>query len=205
MAPNWNVVVGKAIGEYIKILPADDSMFPDCLKLQSQILDKDSSKKISLVCGRKNVINDSGKILFTRGFSRQTIGISGISAINKNVRSGGNIIGESGVVMFRREIFSKTNGFINTHHYVIDLSCWYQILLLGDLFSMSEVVGSFRVSHVSASTKIKDTQKNDLLAFNKEIYADKRFGLSYSSYVIGNISVYFLSWAKKILYRFILK
>jgi glycosyltransferase involved in cell wall biosynthesis len=48
---NWNMVMKKARGKYIKILPADDLIYPDCLKLQVEVFEKDTAKKISLVCG----------------------------------------------------------------------------------------------------------------------------------------------------------
>jgi glycosyltransferase involved in cell wall biosynthesis len=63
MLGNWNKILTLANGEYIKILPADDALYPDCLRLQCEVLDQDLEKKISLVCGRKNVVDADGKVL----------------------------------------------------------------------------------------------------------------------------------------------
>ncbi len=131
MLGNWNKVMTLATGDYIKVLPADDSIYPECLKLQSSILDQDLKKVISLVCGRKDIINDDGKILFTRGFARRNMNVNGIKAINKTIRSAGNVIGEPGAVMFRREILKKTGVFEGGIYLTIDLGLWFRMLLHG--------------------------------------------------------------------------
>src|SRR5688572_8967364 len=41
---NWNKAVSLATGQYIKLLPADDFIYPGCLKRQCEVLDKDSDK-----------------------------------------------------------------------------------------------------------------------------------------------------------------
>src|SRR5687767_2945236 len=55
MVPNWNRSMEVASGTYIKILPADDFIYPGCLQKQVDILDNDKEKRISLVCGRRNI------------------------------------------------------------------------------------------------------------------------------------------------------
>jgi glycosyltransferase involved in cell wall biosynthesis len=111
MIPNWNKSMEYATGKYIKILPADDLIYPGCLEKQVQILNADTEKKVAMVCGRRNIINEKGKILFTRGFTKTECVVSGFEAINKNVRSGGNIIGEGGAILFRKEILKRTGNF----------------------------------------------------------------------------------------------
>ena len=111
MIGNWNKALEAATGKYIKLLSADDFLYPECLKSQSAVLDGDQIERISLVCGRKNVISHNGKVYFTRGFSRSGKVVPGKAAINKTVRSAGNIIGEPGAVMFRKSILEKSGGF----------------------------------------------------------------------------------------------
>lgn len=205
MIPNWNKCLEYATGEYIKMLPADDFIYPDCLKIQVEILEGDKEKKISLVSSKRHVINDSGKVLLTRGFSNKRVQLSGTDAINKIIRSGGNTIGEGGAILFRREILAKTGVFVADIFYVLDIDLWFRILLHGDLYATPDIVSSFRISASSESVKIANKQKQDNVDFIKKIYNDKRFKLSKSSYRIGLIKTSVLTQVKKIIYKFIVK
>lgn len=202
---NWNKALSYATGEYIKILPDDDLIYPNCLKLQVEVLDNDPDKEVALVSGRKNVINNNGKILFNRGFSRKEIRVSGVEAINKTVRSGGNIIGEGGALLFRREIMKKVGIIDSDIFYILDLDYWYRILLYGKLHSLPDIVAAFRVSAVSTSTIIKDKQQKDCINFIKKVYANKKFGLTFTNYRLGILNTILSTFAKKIIYKFFIK
>lgn len=205
LIPNWNKALEFARGKYIKILPADDFIYQNCLLKQSEILDKDINEEISVVCARRNIIDNTGKVLFNRGFTKKEQIVSGIEAINKNIRSGGNIIGEGGAIMFRKSIISKTGVFNSSIFYVLDLDLWFKILLQGNLHALPDVLSAFRISDNSASVHVINKQHQDNTNFIKKIYADKKYQLSYSSYWIGIIKSFFLTQAKKILYKYILK
>lgn len=202
---NWNKTLSLATGKYIKILPDDDLLYRDCLKIQVDILEADVNKEIAMVCGRKNVINNKGTVLFSRGFSSKRELVSGFEAINRTIRSGSNIIGEGGAVLFRREIINKIGYIDSDIFYVLDLDYWFKILLHGKLCSVPEIVSAFRVSDISQSTIIKDKQQKDCLDFIDKIYNDKKFKLNYSSMVLGKLNTYILSFAKKIIYKFFIK
>lgn len=202
---NWNKILSLATGEYVKMLPADDAIYPDCLQLQVEVLEADREKKISLVCGRKNIVDKDGKVLFNRGFAKKRMEVSSKDAVNKNVRSGGNIIGEPGVVLFRKEVLAKTGYYDGSIYYVTDLNLWFRILLHGNLYVLPNPVCIFRISNESESTKIMSQQKKDMQNFIKKIYSEKAYGLSRYSYVIGMAAVEALSLAKKLVYRFFLK
>jgi glycosyltransferase involved in cell wall biosynthesis len=205
MVPNWNRSMELASGIYIKVLPADDFIYPGCLKKQVEILEKDKEKKISLVSGRRNIINEKGKVILNRGFSRNSKLVSGFDAINKNVRSGGNIIGEGGAVMFRKELLIKTGVFRSDIFYVLDIDLWYRMLLHGSLYTLPDTVSSFRVSRRSESVHVVDKQRKDLSDFINKIYLNKEYQLSWLSYKIGLIKSFLLTKAKKLLYRFVVK
>jgi glycosyltransferase involved in cell wall biosynthesis len=202
MLGNWNRTLELAHGEYIKILPADDFLYPGCLDLQRKVLDSDFNKTISLVCGRKNIINDKGKILFSRGFSRKGGEFKGNDAINRAIRSGGNIIGEPGAVMFRKELIKKSGNFDSEFFYVTDLSFWLKLLLYGNLYFVPDVVCSFRISGVSESIKKVATQKRDVDSFIRKVYSNKAYRVSTLNYRIGLINSYLLAVAKKLIYKF---
>lgn len=205
MLGNWNKALHVANGEYIKLLPADDYLLENCLRLQTEVLEKDIDKKIALVCGRKLVIDDNGKILFKRGFSKKVMNVSGFDAINRTVRSGGNIIGEPGAVMFRKEIIEKCGLFEADIFYVLDLNMWFKMLVHGNLYSLPDVICAFRISTVSESIKQIGTQKRDVDNFFKKVFENKFYRLSNLSYKIGLTNSFLFAQAKKVLYKFVIK
>jgi glycosyltransferase involved in cell wall biosynthesis len=205
MVGNWNKVMTHAKGEYIKILPADDAIYPDCLAKQVSILDNDKSQKVALVCGRKRIVDDNGKEYFTRGYSKREMQVDGVTAINKTIRSGGNIIGEPGVVMFRKSILEKTGNFDATIYYTMDLHLWFKMLLHGDLYVLSDVVSIFRISGNSESVKIFEKQKKDLRDFAAKIYSSKEFRVSWWSYLVSRFAISTSVLAKKFIYKRLLK
>jgi glycosyltransferase involved in cell wall biosynthesis len=205
LIPNWNIAMSKSDAKYIKILPADDLIYPHCLELEVNILENDKKNQISMVCGRKNIIDDKGRVLFSRGFSKSECQVNGQAAINKNIRSGGNIIGEPGSILFRREILNRTGNFNSEFFYVLDLDMWYKILLLGDLYNLPDIVAAFRISTASESTKVKDSQRKDIDKFNRKLLMDGRYGVTKWSYFIGAINARLSTIAKKFLYRVLLR
>lgn len=202
---NWNKAIECAQGDYIKILPADDFLYPECLQLQCSILDKDTKHNISIVSARRNIISESGKVLFSRGFSKKEGMVSGFKAINQNVRSGGNIIGEAGSLMFRRELLKKTELFNSDIFYTLDLDLWYKLLLQGNLYVIAEILSAFRISNDSASVKIIKQQQEDISNFIKKIYVNKEYKVSWLNYKIGLLKTIFLTEAKKVLYKHVIK
>lgn len=204
MIPNWNKAMNEARGTYIKILPADDYIYPTCLELQTTVLENDIAKKISLVCGRKHIIDEKGKVLFDRGFTKKAVQVSGIAAINKVSAAGGNLIGEGGAVLFRKELLQQTGNFNSDIFYVLDLDLWFKMLLHGDLYALPQVVAAFRVSKQSASVQVVEQQRDDVTRFITKIYNDKRYGLTLANYRIGCLKAALLTQAKKILYKYVL-
>lgn len=205
LIPNWNKALENANGKYIKILPADDFIYPDCLKKQSEILDNDIDEGISMVCARRNIIDEHGRILFNRGYTKKNKLVNGIKAINTNVRSGGNILGEGGAIMFRKSIIKKTGNFNSSIFYVLDLDLWLKILLHGNLYAFGDVLSAFRISKNSASVQVIKKQHIDNVSFIKKIYSQPEYHLSKYSYFIGIFKSFLLTNAKKVLYKYILK
>ncbi len=204
ITPNWSKVMEYSTGEYMKVLPADDFLYPECLALQVKVFEDDKEKKISLCTGRRNIINQEGKVLFTRGFARNQKRMNGIDTINYVIRSGANAIGEGGPVMFRREILEKTGYFEKEIFYVFDLDLWFKILLYGDFYYVPQVICCFRVSGSSASVKAAKKQREQYFQFIEKVYAAKQFQLSYLNYKIGLMTTFMLTEVKKLLYRFVI-
>jgi glycosyltransferase involved in cell wall biosynthesis len=206
LIPNWNMAMSKASGQYMKVMPADDLIYPDNLKLLLEVLDKDVNKRISMVCSRKQVIDETGRVILTRGYAGKTEKeIPGLKAIHKNIRSGGNIIGEAGAILFRREILAKTGVFNSKYYYVLDIDLWYKILQHGNLYYLPKALSAFRVSSASESTVIKDSQLGDIRGFNTMLSRQKELKVSFYTLQMGSFKAWLSSVAKKLIYRFLIK
>lgn len=141
---NWNKALSMANGDFIKLIPDDDTLEKDALKLQVDILN--NNQNVSLVSSKRNIIDINDKILMVRG---NQIGNSNIctykTAIKYIVRSGTNPIGEPGTTMFRANILQKVGKFNGQYPHFIDLDFYIRLLEHGDYYFINKVLGSFRV------------------------------------------------------------
>ena len=61
MTANWNKCINEAKGEFIKLIPADDCIYPECVAKSVAILN--DNPEISLVIVGSDLINDEVKII----------------------------------------------------------------------------------------------------------------------------------------------
>ncbi len=172
---NWNKCLDLAKGHFIKMLPADDLIYPECLAKQAEILRDDKHQDVSIVsCGRY-IIGAADQTLMIRRFNSRTVKITGPRAIRRIILSGTNPIGEPGAVLFRRELIAKTGKFDTRIFYTVDLDLWCRLLLFGSLYAMADVLCGFRVSPQSASVHTARRQQQDFRAFIQKIRSDERY------------------------------
>jgi glycosyltransferase involved in cell wall biosynthesis len=200
---NWNRVLREARGEFIKLLPQDDVLHPDCLRKQVELFDDPANSSVVLTCCSRNIIDAKGRILIKRSFKNRQGRIQGLRAVRESVRSGTNLIGEPGAVLMRSDILLRTGLFSAANFYVIDLDLWTRILLYGDLFVLSEPLCSFRVAPGSASIKVVSTQSKDFVAFISRLNLSGRYGLSPIDRRLGAINALKYKMLRKVLYRFL--
>lgn len=168
MVGNFERVLSKATGSYVKIMCADDLITPDCIEKQLRPFLEYPEENIAMVSCEKWIINQNGKKLFQKRFPGKKGIHNGIKIIKKTLSSGSNLIGEPGTVLFNNNFAKKTTGYQVEKElsYVVDLNFWIKMLLIGDLFVIKESLFSFRVSKTSESAGYGSEQST---AFNKLI------------------------------------
>ena len=124
MAESWNRCVAAARGDYIKVLPCDDRLHPDCLAIQAEVLDADAGVGLA-ACG-KTVMNSAGRPAFSVRSLPNGLH-SGADFIRNCLRGGRNCIGEPGCMLFRRSTFSQTGGFDSDLEYHLDFDLWLRM------------------------------------------------------------------------------
>ena len=183
---NWNRCLTEAQGRYIKILPQDDLLVPDCLAAQAAVLDNDSAHAIALVCGWRTIVDERGiGIMTRRGPSGLTGQVPGPVLLRRCVRSGTNLIGEPGGVLFRRETARQVGAFDASIPYLIDLDYWVRLLAYGDGVIIARPLSSFRISNDSWSVAISGRQAGEFNAFITRLVAQRSAPLATSDIVIG--------------------
>ena len=203
---NWNRCLRLARGRYFKLLPHDDLIAPDCLARQVAVLDADREERLALVfCGRR-IIDSRSRALMTRRYPRSGGGvIPGREAVRNCIRSGANLLGEPGGLLFRTALARRVGAFDASLRIVTDLDYWVRLLLHGDAYYLPDRLASFRVSRGAWSVAIGAAQAAELVAFIDKIGANPAFGLSAFDSARGRLMARLSTLAKLLFYRLVLR
>lgn len=202
---NWNKALAEARGTFIKLLPADDFLHPDCLEKQVQVFSKPGNEQIVLAsCGR-DIVGPNSQKLMTRHFPGPARLISGSSAIQIVIRSGTNPLGEPGALCFRRETLLQAGRFDDSLLYVIDIDLWLKVLLMGDLYITPEPLCAFRLSPGSHSIELAQLQSEHFSTFARKLAADPRYKIGWLDMSIGIWMSRLLAIGRRLFYLFTVK
>jgi len=182
---NWDKALAEARGEFFKLLPQDDFLYPDCLRRQVEIFDDPANAAVTLVCSARNIVDRQGRVLMKRAYGNKRGRVDGRQAVRDCVRAGTNLIGEPGAVLMRTEFARKVGRFDDTNFYVLDLDYWSRALVEGDLYVVPETLAAFRVAAGSASVRIAASQSRDFRSFIDRLKNDGRFGIRSRDVAIG--------------------
>jgi len=203
---NWNRCLRLARGRYFKLLPHDDLIAPDCLARQVAVLEADRDQRLALVFCARRIIDSRSRAVMTRGYPRRSGGvIPARAAVRSCIRSGANLLGEPGGVLFRTALAQRVGAFDASLRIVTDLDYWVRLLLHGDAYYLPEKLASFRVSGGAWSVAIGATQATELLAFIEKVGANPAFGLSAFDIARGRLMARLTTLAKLFFYRLVLR
>jgi glycosyltransferase involved in cell wall biosynthesis len=205
MVGNWNRVMSLGRGKYIKLLCADDGLYPNCLSRQVEILEDPSRQDILMVFTRRDIIGPDSKRILTHGFSGKSGRYNGIDVLRRSIRSGTNMVGEPGGVLVRASILPSAGEYSGEIPWVVDLDLWSRILALGDVYAIHEPLWAFRVAKVSLSIDIVPSQACYFRAFIAKLRKDPRFGVTRLDAVIGSAKAELNRRLRQIFYRYILR
>lgn len=203
--PNWNRVTSLVKGKYVKILCADDFLYPECVKSQVEILEDPANSGVLMAFCRRDVVGPDGKRIMTRGYSGKSGRHRGVEILRRSIRSGGNIVGEPGGVMFRAELLSRVGEFSGDIPWVIDLDYWSRIMALGDVYAMRDPLCAFRISTGSWSVGVAKSHTKDFRAFIAKLRREPRFGVTSLDAAIGSVMAEMNRRLRQIFYKFVIR
>ncbi len=202
-AANFNAALQEASGEWVKILCADDLLYPDCL--QQQLAEVEShleSPPVLFSCAR-DIIDDNGRRWMRRSFQKVEGRVAGAKAIHRSACAGTNLLGEPGAVLMHRETALKVGGFDPACCFCIDLDLWDRILQHGDLYVDPVVRCAFRVSTNSWSASLGHSQAKE---FSDWLVGRQREGvlsLSRAEMFVGRVRAYLLMAQRWVFYKIV--
>ncbi len=174
---NWNLAVSKAQGRYVKLLPADDLIRPECLELQIKELEADPG--LALVSCRRDFIDEHGAaVLHSRGLDGLVGRKSPAEVVQRVLRSGINPIGEPGSMLFRREDFLRAGKFDASLPFPMDLEMSIRLLHNGDFYGQDDALAAFRVRPDSFTGSRVGAQGAEHRVVLRRLADDERWSIS---------------------------
>jgi glycosyltransferase involved in cell wall biosynthesis len=165
---NWNRVTDEASGKYLKLVCADDLLYPTCIAEQVAVMEADEN--VALAAARRDLIDSVGRVLVrARGLPKIAGKLDGLEAIRKTVRAGTNIFGEPACVLLRTDLVRKVGGWSASHPYLIDEDMYVKVLAYGDLFAIPEALAAFRISGTQWSVGLARQQARQARAFHADV------------------------------------
>jgi len=199
---NWNRAISDVRGRYVKLLCADDLLFPECLEKQVSAFEMTGVDGVSLVSSQRTIIDPEGKVLI-RKVNFLDGGLKNPSEIvRKMVRMGTNIIGEPVCGLYPSALIASTKGYSARIPYTIDLDYWVQLLGLGNLWMIDEPLCAFRISNRSWSSRIGEMRHEQFLEFMNDVALDVRFQVNDLDLFIGRFNSAVQSMTSLMGFRF---
>lgn len=196
---NWNRVSAHARGEFIKLVCGDDLIAPTALREQVEALDANPGSV--LVASPRNLIDANGRVVIrSRGLGGLRGRVSGRDAVRRSVRTGTNIFGEPGCVMFRRDLLESEGGWDNSFPYLIDQATYTWVMLHGDIVALPRTLASFRISKTQWSVRLVDEQASQAIAFHEALRARDPTLLSAWDVRMGNAMARLMARARRLTY-----
>ncbi len=200
---NWNKVLKKANGIYIKLLPDDDLLHKNALLEQIKILEK--FENVVLVGSKRNIIDEKDALIMKRGKSLSKHNPCNYKEVLKaTMRYGTNPIGEPGSTLFRASALKNNIEFDAELIHFIDLDFYLKILQYGDYYFIDKVLSSFRVWNRSYSVSNKKDNYQESNQFFQNLYTQNSF-LNITDLIISKLNIIKNRILKFIFYFFISK
>jgi len=185
---NWNRSISDVRGRYVKLLCADDLLFPECLEKQYAAYEQSGQENVSLVSSSRTIIDYEGNALINK-VSFLEDGLTPPSdVVRKMVRTGTNIIGEPVCGLYPASLIASTNGYSARIPYTTDLDFWVQLLRLGNLWMIDEALCAFRISGRSWSSRIGSMRHEQFVEFMNEVALDEQFQVNELDLFIGRFN-----------------
>jgi glycosyltransferase involved in cell wall biosynthesis len=183
---NWNRAVELCRAPLVKLLCADDLLYPRCLEFQVPTMLAD--ERLALVSCRRDMIDEHGRVIAPRRGLHGLVGRhTGMAVGRRVVRSGANPIGEPGGALFRREHFLAVGGFRAERDLIMDLDLWMRLLRHGWFVGRRETLAAFRIGGGSLSAVHEQRMYLQQRALTREVARCAQFDVRRRDAAVGRL------------------
>lgn len=151
---DWNRALALSTGEFVKVLPCDDRLHPECLALQVQALSAD--REIGFVSSSRRVIDAAGRTRLP-SLARRARRLGAIEGRRALLGGGHNCIGEPACGLIRRTLLEALGGFDAQFRYYPDLDFWCRALISHPALQLPQALCDFRVHANTQSTALRSS------------------------------------------------
>jgi glycosyltransferase involved in cell wall biosynthesis len=166
---NWQRVTDAASGELIKLVCADDLIYPTCVAEQVDALDA-APEAVLAACARDIVDADGRIVVRSRGLGGMQGVVDGRHAVRRAVRLGTNIFGEPACVLMRRQNLVDVGGWDDTYPYLIDQATYSKVLLTGAFAAVPRTLAAFRVNAAQWSVRLAGVQARQAAGMHRSLH-----------------------------------
>lgn len=176
---NWTDACRKATGDYIKLLPVDDTLLPGALWEQAKVLDE--SIDLSFVSSWRYLSTANGRRLpsifgaLIKGGEYTESDILKLALIKPR-----NFFGEPGCVLFRAEVLNSCLPWRMSAGYAMDLDLYLRSLRHGKAMVLERQNSTFQISQNSLSNQAIQKQSSSTSEVLVE-FIEKQGGMSIHS------------------------
>jgi Glycosyl transferase family 2 len=204
---NFEAVTDLASGEFVKLVCADDVLYPDNLEvLVAELIAHPSAV---LAVSSRDVIDATGRIVLRNlGLAGLRGEITGTDAIRRSVLAGTNLYGEPPSALFRRAALIDAGGWDPRYPYLMDLVTYSAVLLHsgGNLVAVPRPLWAFRISASQESVRTKArTQAGQVIDFFHVLAAEHPGLLDRRHLLVGTARARMNAIARHIVYRLLFR
>lgn len=154
LSENWNKALSLGEGELIKLLPCDDTLAPNCISEQAAIL-RENAEVGFTTCGKWLIGPRGGRMIQVKPSS---LGICEPPVSAKEwLRSGRNVFGEPGAVLFRRSVLEEVGGGYDPNHlFLLDYDLHLRMARRGPFYGLGAPLVGYRLHGWSGTSHNKD-------------------------------------------------
>jgi len=162
MVGNWNRCLELANGEYVKLICADDILYPDCVAKEVKVLEH--YPNVNMVVSNTALVNNDGKKTgeFRRYFKKGVVKGKEVVKMSLLIQ---NFFGAPVNTMFRKKALEKSGKFDIDFTYILDFDLWIRIAALGDIYILKETLNGFRIRN--------DSNTGMLINTKQDVYVDE--------------------------------
>jgi glycosyltransferase involved in cell wall biosynthesis len=142
--------------KYVKIVQADDGIYPDCLSLMVQLAEREPG--VGLVSSYRLW----GDQPAGAGVPRNLVRLPGRDACRMMLLDGCYLLGSPTTVLYRADIVRSRKPFYALGRYHEDTEAGYEILLESDLGFVHEILSFTRTDNVSITSSTRAFNSSDL-------------------------------------------